>query len=110
VRGAELEHALGAAELRFAWGTRWGELEPCVNGAGDGRRWAGGRTALREHVADGAVRTPHGLVLLEDDHGGYSARQVREKVASQSEPVWRGLRVAGAVWGAPTECRAAWLT
>jgi hypothetical protein len=111
IRPQELEHALGLAELRFRCGARRGGYDAQdALGRRHRRARARGGVGLGEAIADGAMRTPGGVVLLEYDHGRYTGAQVREKLRAQRAlGRWDGAPVLGAIWGAPTERRAAWL-
>ena len=111
IRTGELEHALGLAELRWTVGARYRQYT-AQDGLGRLHRHgrAIGGAGLGDHLADGAVSTPKGLVLLEYDHGRYTSTQVREKLASfERASRWSKDPIVGAVWGAPSARRAAWL-
>ncbi len=111
IRPQELEHALGLAELRFRCGARrCGYHAQDALGREHRRARALGGAGFGGAVADGLMRTPHGVILLEYDHGRYTGAQVREKLRAQRALVrWDSARVLGAIWGAPTERRATWL-
>jgi hypothetical protein len=111
VRPGEIEHAVGIAELRFIVGARRGSFMPRGDLESAHRRLrALSGMGLMDSVADGAVVTDGGVVLLEYDHGRYTSGQVRAKARAQrSALAWGDHRVLGAVWGAPTARRAEWL-
>ena len=111
VRGDELEHALGLAELRFRAGIPvWESISGARIIREQRHALAAGIGGTFRAAPDGASQGPSGLVLYEYDTGSYTARQVRAKLAA-ARAVGRvhGHAVAGHVWGAPTEARARWL-
>jgi len=111
IRSGELEHALGLAELRWRCGVPY-DRYIAQDGLGRAHRCglARGGIGLGAHVADGMFVADSGLVLCEYDHGRYTAQQVRTKLAAfRSASRIDGQPIAGAIWGAPTVRRAAWL-
>jgi hypothetical protein len=111
LRPAELEHALGLAELRWRIGAPADRYRAQDALGRDHRAHvARGAAGLGPALADGIVRAEGGVVLCEYDHGRYTARQVREKLAAFGSSMRiDGQRVLGSVWGAPTETRREWL-
>jgi hypothetical protein len=108
VRPAELEHALGLAELRWRCGI---SVEHYRGQAALGREHrrgvARGSSGLGPAVADGVFELDGGVGLLEYDHGRYTTRQILGKLGGfRSITRLEGRRIVRIVWGAPTEERA----
>jgi hypothetical protein len=111
IRAGELEHALGLAELRWRCGVPY-DRYAAQDVLGRTHRQGLARSGLGfgHHLADGMFSGDSGIVLAEYDHGRYTAKQIRMKLAAFREV--RRVQdqlVVGAVWGAPTARRAAWL-
>jgi len=111
IRAGELEHALGLAELRWRCGVPFDRYTAQDGLARTHRQGlARGGRGLGSHLADGVFSRDGGVVLAEYDHGRYTATQVRMKLAAfRSAREVHGQPIVGAVWGAPTARRAAWL-
>ena len=63
---------------------------------------------LGSRLADGLYAVEGGIILCEYDHGRYTARDIRQKIAAFSVQTYAGRhRVLGAIWGVPTAGRAA---
>jgi hypothetical protein len=61
-------------------------------------------------LADGLYAVEGGVILCEYDHGRYTARDIRDKVAAFCARRYMGNhRIRGAIWGVPTAHRAACL-
>jgi len=111
IRTGELEHALGLAELRYRCGIPY-DWYTSQDGLGrlHRRQTARGGVGLGSRLADGVFATDQGAVLCEYDHGRYTAKQVKTKLAAfQTIAKSNGAPIVGAVWGVPTADRAAWL-
>ena len=111
IRPAELEHALGLAELRWRCEIP-AERYRAQDALGRDHRGtvACGGAGLGPVIADGIYELPDGIVLCEYDHGRYSARQIMRKLSGfRSTTRVGGQRVLGSIWGAPSERRATWL-
>ena len=111
VRAGELEHALGLAELRWRCGVSY-DRYIAQDGIGRSHRRAlarGGMSILLgSRLADGLYAVEGGIILCEYDHGRYTARDIRQKIAAFSVQTYAGRhRVLGAIWGVPTAGRAA---
>lgn len=111
IRAGELEHALGLAELRWRCGVPYDRYAAQdVLGRTHRQRMARSGQGFGQHLADGMFSGESGIVLAEYDHGRYTAKQIRMKLAAFREVQHvNGQPVVGAVWGAPTGRRAAWL-
>ncbi len=111
VRPAELEHALGLAELRWRCGIpAWRYTPQDAVGRAHRRAVAQGGIGNALALWDGTYEVDGGVVLCEYDHGRYTARQVREKLTVFRQAAHAGgIRIVGTVWGVPTEKRASWL-
>jgi len=111
IRSGELEHALGLAELRWRCGVPY-DRYIAQDGLGREHRrgLARGETGLGPRVADGMFAADSSVVFCEYDHGRYTARQVQAKLAAfRNVSRIDGRPIAGAIWGAPSARRAAWL-
>ena len=59
-------------------------------------------------LADGLYAVEGGVILCEYDHGRYTARDIRHKIAAFYIQTHVGKhRIRGAIWGVPTAGRAA---
>ena len=111
VRSGELEHAIGLAELRWRCGVSYDRY---IAQDGVGRTYrqelarGGMSILLGPRLADGMYAVEGGVILCEYDHGRYTARDIRQKIAAFSVQTYAGRhRVLGAIWGVPTAGRAA---
>ena len=113
IRSAELEHALGLAELRWRCGVSY-DRYIAQDGVGRAHRQALARgrmsMELGPALADGLYAVEGGVILCEYDHGRYTARDIRDKVAAFCARKYvENHRIRGAIWGVPTAHRAACL-
>jgi hypothetical protein len=111
IRAGELEHALGLAELRWRCAVPYDRYAAQdVLGRTHRQGLARSGQGFGQHLADGMFSGDSGIVLAEYDHGRYTAKQIRMKLAAFREVRHvNGQPVVGAIWGAPTARRAAWL-
>jgi hypothetical protein len=111
IRFGELEHALGLAELRWRCGVSY-DRYIAQDGMGRTHRQALARGGisieLGPALADGLYAVQGGVILCEYDHGRYTARDIRDKIAAFCARRHMGThRIRGAIWGVPTAGRAA---
>jgi hypothetical protein len=111
VRSGELEHALGLAELRWRCGVSYDHyIAQDEIGRTHRQALAGAAMSilLGPRLADGLYAVEGGVILCEYDHGRYTARDIRHKIAAFYIQTHVGKhRIRGAIWGVPTAHRAA---